>query len=630
LPEPDRAGDAISNRDDNRREDQTVAEVRTLVHRIDEWAAKKPDAPAVHGRLPAGGWSTLTWRDYAKQIRTVAKAYVALGVKPGDAISIIGRNRPEWLTADLGAIAAGAVPAPIYITNTPEQVAWVVRHCKAKVVVAENEEQYRKLEAERKNLPLVEKVILMDDVAGRDAGWTILFSDLLKTGEKGDDAEVARRVEGAKKTDLALLCYTSGTTGDPKGVMLTHGNVDFMTGAITKRFPLSSERIISYLPLCHVAEHLFTICNQASIGNEVFCCEELTKLKDYLPEVKPTLFLAVPRVWEKFEAALRAKLGEATGIKAKLAKWALATELECFKKELDLNQPVNTFARRMARKLVISKIKDKLGLTDVKMAFTGAAPMSPRTAEFFASLALPIHDCYGMTETTALLATSLPGRPRPGTVGKPLEGCEVKIDTDGEILLKGANQTPGYIYDEKQTAELLDKDGWLHTGDVGEFDQDGNLRITDRKKELFKTSGGKYIAPQMLEAKLKAIRGVGQAVAIGDNRKYVAAAIALCPENGPKVAAELGVAFGGDLKALSENATMRKYFEDKVEKEVNSTLARYEQIKKLAFFPNELTPEGGELTPTLKLRRKVINQKHAALIESLYAGAEKEMAGAGA
>jgi len=603
-----------------------MAEVRTFVHRLIDWAAKQPDAPAVNGR-EKGGWRATSWREYEQAVRTVAKALIALGVKPGDAVSIISRNRPEWLFADLGIIAAGAVPAPIYITNTPEQVAWVVRHCKSKIVVAENQEQYEKLAAERKNLPLVEKVILMDEVAGRDAAWSIVWKDMLALGEKGDAAEVQKRIDGAKKEDLALLCYTSGTTGDPKGVMLTHGNVDFMAGAVHERFPLKNERIMSYLPLCHVAEHFFTIGTQLVMGNNVFMCDDLAKVKEYLPEVKPTLFLAVPRVWEKFEAALRGRLAEAKGIKAKLASWALRTEMTAFRLELESNVTVDSFSRRLARKLVISKIKDKLGLGNLKFAFTGAAPMNPRTAEFFASLGIPVHDCYGMTETTAVSCTSLPMRPRPGTVGKPLKGVEVKLADDGEILTRGPHTTPGYLYDEKQTAELLEG-GWLHTGDIGVFDEEGNLRITDRKKELFKTSGGKYIAPQMLEARLKGIRGISQAVAIGDSMKFVSALVALCPENAPKVAAELGITFTGDMKALSEDERMKRYIDERVEKDVNTTLARYEQIKKVAILPAELNMATGELTPTMKLKRKVISKLHAPAIEALYSG--KEPVGAGA
>jgi long-subunit acyl-CoA synthetase (AMP-forming) len=587
---------------------------KTLFHQLSHWAKTTPDAPSIYGRGP-DGWRAKTWKEYEGICRQVARGLIALGHQAGDRVAIVARNRPEWLFAQFGTAAAAGVPAPSYTTNTAEQVAYVFDHCGARIAFAENADQYAKLASQRASMPKLEKVVLFDAVEGRDPAWTLSWSELLKLGEGGDDAEIDRRLEATKPDDLAFLCYTSGTTGQPKGVMISHGNLTFMMNAVLERFRFERERVLSYLPLCHVAEQGFTNLLHLGGGGEVFMCDDLTKMKDYLPEVRPTLFLGVPRVWEKFEAALRAKLGEATGVKAKLAGWALRTELESFRKESETGARQGGLGRSLANKLVISKIKAKLGLDNVKYACTGAAPIGARTQEFFASLGLPLYEGYGMTETTMLLTTTLPGRPRVGLVGQAFPGIELRIAEDGEILARGPNMTAGYYRDEKQTAELLEG-GWLHTGDVGELDAEAYLRITDRKKELFKTSGAKYVAPQAIERGLKAIRGVSQAVAIGDNRNFITALLTLDPENAPKVAAELGIG-GGDVGALASDARFRAYLAEQVQ-EANGVLARYEQVKKFEVLPADFSVDGGELTPTMKLRRKPIAQKYSAQIESLY------------
>jgi long-chain acyl-CoA synthetase len=603
-----------------------MAEAKTLVHKIREWAEKHPDAPSVNGR-GATGWVTKTWREYDQVVRRVGKALIALGHKPGDRVSIVGRNRPEWLFSQFGIMNATGVPAPIYSTETASQTAYVVNHSGARFAIVENKEQYEKLASERKNVPKLEKVIVMDAVEGRDPQWTLLWSELLAKGEGSEhDAELEKRLAGVDPDALAFLCYTSGTTGKPKGVMLSNTNLTHMGRVGVERFALDHEKVISYLPLCHMAEQFFTNLVQLFSGGQVFMCDELSKVKELLPDVRPTMFLGVPRVWEKFEAALRARLAEATGVKAKLASWALATELESFRADLKEGRPSSSLSRKLARKLVISKIKDKLGLDQVKYACTGAAPIGLATQEFFASLALPITEGYGMSETSALLTTTLPGKPRFGTVGKPFPGVELKLAEDGEIIARGPNLTKGYYEDVEQTTALWEG-GWLHTGDIGVFDEEGNLKIVDRKKELFKTSGAKYVAPQAIEGRLKSIRGVSQAVAIGDARNYICALLTLDPENAPKVAVELGCAKPNDLAALATDEKMNAHFRKEVEARANAFLARYEQVKKFVILPADFSVATGELTPTMKLKRKIVSQKYATQIEGLY---KEEPATAGA
>lgn len=590
----------------------------TMVTKLEAWAKQAPDQPAIHGGRP-DLLTTWRWAEYVAVIRSVGRALTALGVGRGEPVAIIGNNRPEWLFADFGAIAAGAVPAPVYVTNTAEQVAWVIRHCEAKVVIADSAEQYEKLAAQRADLPNVTKVVLMDDVDGADPDWTIRWRDFLALGDTIDEAELHERMHGAAPDDLALLCYTSGTTGEPKGVMITHRGLEAIAQSMRQLYPYHSlgERTVSYLPLCHIAEHMMTLGLQAETGSEVFMCADLAQVKDFLPVAKPTLFLAVPRVWEKFEAALRAKLGEATGVKAKLASWALATEFSGYQNDLKAGHHTGGIQRTIANQLVVSKVKQALGLADTWLCLSGSAPMNPKTADFFASLGLPIHDVYGMTETTAVLTASPLGQPKSGAVGKPIPGVELRFAEDGEILARGAGMTPGYFRNPQQTSELIDADGWLHTGDVGHLDDDGYLRITDRKKDLFKTSGGKYVAPQMLEARLKTIRGIGQAVAVGDGRKFIAALVTLDPEIAPVLAGELGVTDTAPAD-LTGHPAIVSYVDEQVEL-LNGSLARFEQVKKVAVLPRELSVEAGELTPTLKLKRRTILANHAGVIEGLFA-----------
>ncbi len=595
-----------------------MSQTETMVTALQTWAATAPDKPALHGGEP-DALTSWTWAEYQEDVHRVGKALIRLGVDKGDTVAIIANNRPEWLIADLGILAAGAVPTPIYVTNTAEQVAWVANHCEAAVVIADTREQYEKLAAQRPRLSHVTTVVLIDDVDDRDPEWTLQWDEFLSSGESDDSTDLAARVDGAQPDDLVLLCYTSGTTGEPKGVEITHRGWNAVLDSVLAGFPLSDleERSISYLPLCHIAEHIMTLGAQSKIGIEVFMCDDVLKVRDFLPVARPTVFLAVPRVWEKFEMALRARLGEATGIKARLAEWALATELAGFRADIAAGQRTGGWRRGLANRLVVSKVKDALGLDQVKVCLSGSAPMNPHTADFFASLALPIHDVYGATETTAVISVAPFGVPRSGTVGKPISCVQIRIAPDGEILAKGPNMTPGYFGNPEQTAELIDRDGWLHTGDVGVLDEDGFLHITDRKKDLFKTSGGKYVAPQLLEAKLKEIRGVGQAFAVGDGRKFISALLSLDPDNAGQLAADLGIPFTGDLAALAGDPVLIVYMDDQVT-QINSSLARFEQIKKVAVLPHELSMEAGELTPTMKLKRKVILANHADTIATLY------------
>ncbi|MFH2008774.1 MAG: long-chain fatty acid--CoA ligase [bacterium] len=591
----------------------------TLVHRLANWAETQPDKPAL--RTMAGeGWSTLTWSEYWTAVREVAKGLIALGHEVGDCVALVGENRPEWVITQMGIMAARGVPAPIYTNNTPEQTAFIVDHSRSKIAVADRAERLTKYrEAQAAGLMKVEQLVVMQaSDAGDDA---ISLATLRAKGRDVDDAVLDQRLDELTADETAMLIYTSGTTGVPKGVMLSSGNMLAVADALFERWPVLKEvdyRVVSYLPLCHVAEQAVTTFGLLLKGGEVYFCPDLTKIKDYLLAVHPTIFMAVPRVWEKFQAALEARLAEATGLKAKLASWALRTEGAAFEQELTSGRPANSFGRRMANKLVISKIKTKLGLDQLRLAVSGAAPISEGTLRFFSSLGIVIYEVWGMSETAAVATASQFGRPRPGTVGHALKGVELRIAEDDEVLLKGPGMTSGYLHLPEATAELFDEEGWLHTGDLGALDDEGNLRITGRKKDLLITAGGKNVAPAEMEAYISQIPGVGQVVVVGDRQPCLCALITLDPEGLQGLAAAAG-AKAGSLEELAAQAAVREHLMREVETHCNDKVARYQTIKKIRVLPVEFTVDGGEMTPTMKVKRNVINKKYADDIAALYA-----------
>jgi long-subunit acyl-CoA synthetase (AMP-forming) len=554
----------------------------------------------------SGAWRETSWSDYARDVRRAARGLMHLGVTAGGRIAIVGPNRPEWVIGALGAMAAGAAPAGIYTTSTPDQMAYIAAHAEAPVVIVHDHKQLAKFRAQKAQLPLVKHYVLMSGEP--QAADELTFAQLLALADKVPEAELDTRLKAIKPDDVATLIYTSGTTGTPKAVMITHGNVAFAGEANVQFIRATAEdHLLSYLPLSHIAEQALTVFGPATAGYSVSFCDSLEQLGEYLRDVRPTLFFGVPRVWEKMQAKMIEAGKQNSGLKKKIAAWARGVGLR------------NGYARQngggapafygLANKLVFSKVRERLGFDRLRFAACGAAPVAKSTLEFFLSLDLPIYEVYGMSEVTGAATLSSPGMHRTGTVGKVVPGTELKIAEDGEILMRGPLVCKGYLKDEAATREAIDADGWLHSGDVGEFDAEGFLRITDRKKDLFKTAGGKYIAPQTLEALLKGIPGVGQAVVVGEGKKFAVALLTLDPEACAtlgKSAAELA-ADGATVSRLQEAV-----------QQVNAGLAPYETIKKIKVLPTEFTVESGELTPTLKLKRKVVSQRYAKEIEALY------------
>jgi long-subunit acyl-CoA synthetase (AMP-forming) len=449
------------------------------------------------------------------------------------------------------------------------------------------------------------------------------LADIITRGSLEPDDELDRRMAAVEPDDLALLVYTSGTTGVPKGAKCTHRGIDAMGQAFIDILPqmleIDPSRYVSYLPLCHAAEQTATNFTGLRAASETYFCPDLAKIKDYLVAARPHFFFAVPRVWEKFEAALSANLSAATGLKAMLATWARRVELDGAKRSMETGKGVDTFKRRVANTLVISKIKHAIGLDDLIAAASGAAPTALSTLEFFASIGILIHEDYGMTEATGLATAQPLGMPRFGTVGQALPGVEVCIADNGEILLRGPSMVSGYLHMPDESAALNTDDGWIRTGDLGAVDKDGFLSITGRKKDLLITAGGENVAPAEMENHLQGIPGVGQAVVVGDRQPYLCAILALEEEALPYLCKAAGVPVA-PLAEIASNEKVRAFLANRVESDCNSRVARYQTIKKFEVLPHLLSVEGGELTPTMKVKRNIINVKYKAIIDGMYVG----------
>jgi long-subunit acyl-CoA synthetase (AMP-forming) len=593
----------------------------TLVHRLADWAERKPQEPAIHERKGDGSWLTYSWAEYWQAVRDTAKGLIALDHQVGDCVALVGGSRCDWVICQFGIMAARGVPAPIYPSNTADQAAYIVKHSRSTIAIADTDEQLAKVrEGMDRKLMKVDRIVVMDDVDEPD-DRVMSLAALQKLGREQSDDELDQRLEALTTDETTLLIYTSGTTGTPKAVQLSNHNMIATSDALLACFPMLREtvpfRIVSYLPLCHIAEQIATNFGQLDTGGQAFFCGDMTQIKDYLTEVHPTVFLGVPRVWEKFQGVLESRFAETKPPKSWLANWARRTELRCFEAEVRTGRPQMPWSRKLARKLVIDTVKGKLGLDQLALPVTGAAPISRGTLDFFASLGIAIHEVYGQSETTGLLTSSRHGQPHFGSVGKAIDGTELAIAEDGEILAKGPGCTNGYLHMADQTAALFDEDGWLCTGDLGSLDDEGYLRITGRKKDIIVTAGGKNVAPAEMEAYINQIPGVGQVVVVGDRKPYLTALITLDLEAIDTLCEAAGIP-SGPLDQIAKSAKLQAHLLERVKQDCNARVARYQTIKKIKVLPVEFTEAGGELTPTMKAKRNVVLDKYAQDIEALY------------
>jgi long-chain acyl-CoA synthetase len=584
----------------------------TIPHRVLTNVARLGEAPAYHVRGPSG-WRSTSWSAYGEEVRRAGAALVALGVEERTAVCILGDNRPEWVIFDVAAMAAGAVPAGIYATSSPSECEYILDHSEAPVVLVEDGTQWAKINSVRDKLPHLRHVILMRGAEPVDDPMVLSWEEFLARGSEAGGALDAR-LDALRPESLGTFIYTSGTTGRPKAVMLTHDNLAWTAARAADLVgATSADRILSYLPLSHIAEQMFTIHLPAVTGSAVYYAESIEKLLENLLEVRPTAFFGVPRVWEKFQAGVAAKLAEATGPKAKLAQQAQAVGRQVIARRNRALEPALTVQvqYKAFQKLVYQKVKAALGLDQARLCASGAAPVAEEVLQFFAGFDLPIYEVYGQSEDTGPTTFNTPGRTRFGTVGPPFPGVEVKIAGDGEILVRGRNVFAGYYKDPDATAEVL-ADGWLHSGDLGELDADGFLTITGRKKDIIITAGGQNVAPALIEGSLKNHPLVSEAVVIGDRRKYLTVLLTLDPEATGKFMADRGQS-GRPGNSEAVRAEIEKALDG-----VNSELARVEQVKKFTVLPRELSIADGELTPTLKVKRNVVHDHFAAEIEAMY------------
>ncbi len=588
----------------------------TLVSAFQRQVRELGAAPALHFRV-GDRYAAVTWADFGRAAERWIGYLMQEGVAEQEHVAIWSGNRPEWHIADAGVLSARCRPVPVYLTLSAEQAAYVLGHSEARVVVVENERLRDLVLQVRDDLPALRRVVAVDASAAElHDGFVISWQAALQRGEpvvRGRAEEMKRRRAAVSPDDIATLIYTSGTTGPPKAVQLTHANVAAAIDALDEFVHTGPEdRFISYLPLAHIAERLSTEFRSYFHGNSVYFLDGLEHLGERMREVRPTAFFAVPRIWEKMAAQVQKGVAALPMPRRALARWALRTG-ERSLRDGALSLPEGGRALRLAQRLVLSKLRHQVGLDEATILASGAAPIAPDVLRFFASFGLEILEVYGQTEDTGCTTMNRPGKARLGTVGPALRGNEVKLAGDGEILVRGPVVFPGYYKEDDATREAL-ADGWLHTGDVGEFDADGFLRITDRKKDLIITAGGKNISPSNIEQLLQQDQLVGHAVAIGDRRPFVSALITLDPDEARGFAAAQGLPH--DLDQLATNDAVQQRIRDHVET-VNRQLAHVEQVKKWTILAHDFEV-GDELTPTLKVKRKIVAEKYAGDIEKLY------------
>jgi long-chain acyl-CoA synthetase len=596
----------------------------TVAARLAATAERWGGEPAYSDRDDGGAWQTITWEQTRQQASELAAGLIDLGLEPGDRVALMLPNRVEHVLADFAVMHAGGVPVTFYATLAPDQVRYVAADCGATIAVLDGPAELARWQPVLSELPSVKKVIVRDAAACPPGDQYLTWADLFERGRArlaAAPGAVADRVAGIDPDDPATVLYTSGTTGNPKGVIITHRNVlyEVATGDVTG-FVEPRTRWVSYLPLAHIAERMFTIYLAVDYAWHVyFCHNATTDLIATLGAVKPTAFFGVPRVWEKIQAGIQALLAaEQDPAKQAVVDEAMATGRIYVKSCEFGNTTPNDLAEEFGRadESVLRPIRSLLGLGDAATVVSAAAPLPPDVAEFFAGLGMKILDVYGMTETSGAFTTNTPDAFRLGTVGRAVPGVEVWIADDGEILTRGPLNTPGYLNLPERTAELIDADGWLHTGDIGSLDPDGFLSVVDRKKELIITSGGENISPAAIENLLVAHPLIGQALSFGDGQPYVVALLTLDGDVAPAWARAHGIEASSLAQLAEEPAVL-----DAVGEAVaiaNQHLARVQQVKKWRLLPVEWTAESEELTPTLKLKRRVVHAKYADVIDALY------------
>lgn len=596
----------------------------TVISTFLERCSSTPDAVAFRRKVN-GEWTPVTWAEYETYVRRVANGLRSLGLETGDMAAILSGNRMEWHIADIATEAIGGVTVPIYPTNSPTQVQYIAHHSESKAIFCENAAQLQKVLEKRSDLPHLRAAIVFDADGVTQDDFTTTFDALLAAGDEfaaANPSDLDEHIKAIEPTQLATLVYTSGTTGPPKGAMLTHANIVWTAkslDSVLEGFG-PGDRRLSYLPLSHIAERMTSHFLGIYQGAETWFATSIDTLRDDLVACKPTNFFGVPRVWEKFYAGIMNLITGLPDEQREKAEQAIQLGL----KRVEATQAGTSLPPELEEKYqeadagLFALARAALGLDQCRAMISGAAPINPEVLRFFHAIGLPVAEVYGQTEDSGPSSINRVDKIKIGTVGPAIPGAEIKIAEDGEILVKGGNVGPGYYKDPLATKELIDDEGWMHSGDIGELDDEGYLRITDRKKDLIITAAGKNVAPQVIENMLKYSPWVSQAVVVGDARPYLIALLTLDQEKVTQFAEQKAIPFGSfsdlvthpDIQQLVENAVA----------EVNQNLARVEQVKKWHVFDRDFAMDAEEVTPTLKVRRAAIIQKNAELIDEIYAG----------
>ena len=576
-------------------------------------AERHADLSAVTYKDASGEWVSRTYREVGEIVRQLALGLIELGIEKGDKVSILANTRPEWTYFDFAALSVGATVVPIYQTNSPEECQYVLENSDAKAVVVEDSEQLAKIDEIRDRVPKLEHVIRMEG----SGGGAISMDELVEAGKGHSDSEWEQRWQAVTPEDICTFIYTSGTTGPPKGCVISHGNYRSMvTMALDESLLDSDTTTYLFLPLAHSFALLIQFLSFDLGGNIAYWERDPLKIIPNLVEVKPDYFPSVPRIFEKIYTAATGEVEKSGGIKKLVFNWAIGVGKKVRQKER-AGEPIGWLLRKqyeIADKQVLSKVRALFG-GNIKNCVTGAAPINPEILRFFDAAGVLILEGWGMTETSTAATVARPDAFKFGKVGRAFAGCEIKIADDGEILVRGPNIFQGYYKNEEATRETLEG-GWLHTGDIGELDQDGYLSITGRKKDIIITAGGKNITPANLEAEIKQSPYVSQCVVIGDRRPYLVALVTLDMEECAKLCEEKG--WPADPAELRRNEGMRAVIQEHLGK-VNEKFARVEQVKKFEILPHDLSQETGELTPTMKVKRNVVADKFEKDVDALYA-----------
>ena len=599
---------------------------KTPLLRIKELSERFPDHIALRNK-ELGIWNEISYLEFWNRCKYIASALIYFDINKGDKVAVHSENRPEWFISDIGTQVAGAITVGLYPTNPQSEVEYLLNHSETTLLFAEDQEQVDKALAVSQNLPNLKKIVYFDGkgMYKYDSEYLISFEDFLKVGEESfqdNSGKINDIIENLVDDDVALLVYTSGTTGPPKGSMITHGNLKWVSGNLVSTVFVESiktknPQLLSYLPLCHIFARLVDLLIGTQLVATINFSESTDTVQSDLVEIQPDFFPAVPRIWERMYSASQVRMRDATPLKKILYSVALKLGNIATDRKLNksFNDPLAKIFIYLAELISFRSLKKKLGLSKISFAISGAAPIAPEVLKYFMSLGVPIFEAYGMTENCAYVTSNDFEMIELGTVGRPHDNCEVKIAEDGEILTRHGGVFKGYFKDEKSTNEVIDQDGWLHTGDVGEINENGMLKITDRKKDIIITSGGKNISPSEIENKIKASPFVKDALVVGDRRKFLSCLVAIEFDTVSNWALRKKIPFT-TFRDLTEKQEVRDLIAKAVT-EANEKTSSLE-VRKFELIPKELDHEDGELTATQKIKRNVIVEQFSELVESMY------------